>query len=68
MVTMDAKQGLQLVQLIMPDLTIPIHFDDYDVFQSPLSNCKKVVEEAGMSEKVVYMDRKEADKFKAKRS
>ena len=56
------------MQLIMPDLTIPIHFDDYDVFQSPLSNCKKVVEEAGMSEKVVYMDRKEADKFKAKRS
>lgn len=29
MVTMDAKQGLQLVHLIHPDVTIPIHYDDY---------------------------------------
>lgn len=27
MVTMDAKQGLELVRLINPDLTIPIHFE-----------------------------------------
>ena len=27
MVTMDAKQGIELVRLINPDLTIPIHFE-----------------------------------------
>lgn len=27
MVTMDAKQGIQLVRLINPDLTIPIHYE-----------------------------------------
>ena len=27
MVTMDAKQGLQLVRLINPDVTIPIHYE-----------------------------------------
>lgn len=27
MVTMDAGQGLQLIQLIMPDITIPIHYE-----------------------------------------
>lgn len=27
MVTMDAKQGLELVRLINPDLTIPIHYE-----------------------------------------
>jgi hypothetical protein len=27
MVTMDAKQGLELVKLICPDLTIPIHYE-----------------------------------------
>ncbi len=27
MVTMDAKQGLELVKLIAPDLTIPIHYE-----------------------------------------
>jgi L-ascorbate metabolism protein UlaG (beta-lactamase superfamily) len=27
MVTMDAKQGIQLVNLVQPDLTIPIHYE-----------------------------------------
>ena len=27
MVTMDAKQGFELVKLICPDLTIPIHYE-----------------------------------------
>ena len=27
MVTMDAKQGIELVKLIQPDLTIPIHYE-----------------------------------------
>ena len=27
MVTMDAKQGVELVRLINPDLTIPIHYE-----------------------------------------
>ncbi|KAF2117385.1 beta-lactamase-like protein [Lophiotrema nucula] len=67
MVTMDAVQGVQLMQLINPDLTIPIHYDDYDVFLSPLEDFKKKVEEAGLSDKVVYLDRKDQYKFKVKR-
>jgi hypothetical protein len=27
MVTMDAKQGIELVRMINPDLTIPIHYE-----------------------------------------
>lgn len=64
MVTMDHKQGIQLMQLIKPDLTIPIHYDDYDVFLSPLSDFQKAVEDAGLSDKVVYLDRKDQYKFK----
>ncbi|KAL5386745.1 hypothetical protein PMIN06_010537 [Paraphaeosphaeria minitans] len=63
MVTMDAKQGVQLMQLINPDLTIPIHYDDYDVFMSPLSDFKKAVLEAGFDDKIVYLDRKDQFKF-----
>jgi L-ascorbate metabolism protein UlaG (beta-lactamase superfamily) len=66
MVTMDAQQGLKLVQLINPDVTIPIHYDDYDVFLSPLEDFKKAVEEAGLSEKVVYLDRKDKYEFEVK--
>jgi L-ascorbate metabolism protein UlaG (beta-lactamase superfamily) len=63
MVTMDAKQGVQLMQLINPDLTIPIHYDDYDVFLSPLDDFKKAVHAAGLDGKVVYLDRKDQFKF-----
>ena len=26
-ITLDAKQGIELVQLIQPDVTIPIHYE-----------------------------------------
>ena len=34
MVTMDAEQGLELVRLINPEVTIPIHYE-YVAFPSP---------------------------------
>ncbi|MEU4566088.1 MBL fold metallo-hydrolase [Micromonospora sp. NPDC023956] len=36
LLTMDAKQGADTVELIRPALTVPIHYDDYGVFRSPL--------------------------------
>lgn len=39
---------------------------DYDLFLSPLSDFKKAMEEAGLSDKVVYLDRKDQYKFKVK--
>ncbi|KAJ5138288.1 uncharacterized protein N7515_003136 [Penicillium bovifimosum] len=66
MVTMDAEQGLQLIQLIQPDITIPIHYDDYDVFASPLEDFKRVVEAAGLSDKVVILDRSDQYRFRVK--
>lgn len=38
MITMDAKQGLELVQLINPDLTIPIHYE-YVSSASSVGSC-----------------------------
>lgn len=63
MVTMDAVQGVKLMQLIRPETTIPIHFDDYDVFLSPLEDFRKEVERAGLSGGVVYLDRGDAFSF-----
>jgi L-ascorbate metabolism protein UlaG (beta-lactamase superfamily) len=37
-VTMDAQQGADLVELLKPPVTVPIHFDDYDRFKSPLGD------------------------------
>ena len=33
---MDARQGADLVDLLKPPVTVPIHFDDYGRFRSPL--------------------------------
>lgn len=63
MVTMDAEQGFRLMQLMDPDVTIPIHFDDYDVFMSPLEDFKGKVEGEGWGDRVVYLDRGEMYKF-----
>ena len=82
MVTMDAKQGIKLVQLIKPKITLPIHFDgkwqkpssrffcrlrfqiiDYDVFLSSLEDFKREMASAGLSDKVVYLDRGERFDF-----
>jgi L-ascorbate metabolism protein UlaG (beta-lactamase superfamily) len=37
-VTMDARQGADLVELLEPPVTVPVHFDDYDRFTSPLGD------------------------------
>ncbi|KAH7312602.1 hypothetical protein B0I35DRAFT_437389 [Stachybotrys elegans] len=66
MVTMDAKQGIQLMRLIDPDVTIPIHYDDYSVFLSPLDDFKKEIDKAGWNDRVVYLDRGDAYIFKVK--
>ncbi|KAL4928027.1 MBL fold metallo-hydrolase [Aspergillus undulatus] len=63
MVTMDAKQGVELMQLVKPDVTIPIHYDDYDVFASGLDDFKGAVEKAGLGGGVVYLDRGEEYRF-----
>ncbi|KFZ02189.1 hypothetical protein V500_00386 [Pseudogymnoascus sp. VKM F-4518 (FW-2643)] len=62
--SMDASQGLQLLRLVEPDMTIPIHYDDYDIFKSPLREFKKAVKDAGLEEKVLYLERKEEYRFK----
>jgi L-ascorbate metabolism protein UlaG (beta-lactamase superfamily) len=55
LVTMDAEQGVEAVKLIDPETAIPIHYNDYDVFKSPLEDFKQAVEAAGLSQKMVYL-------------
>ncbi len=43
LLTMDGRQGADLVRLIEPRMTVPIHIDDYTVFRSPLSDFRATV-------------------------
>ena len=49
MVTMDGRQGADLLQLVQPRTTVPVHFDDYGVFTSPLSDFLDEVGRRGLT-------------------
>lgn len=55
MLTMDAAQGVEAIKIIKPKLVIPIHYNDYTVFKSPLKDFKKAVAEAGLQKQVIYL-------------
>ena len=57
LVSMDADQGVKCLQLVNPRRAVPIHFDDYDVFKSPLSDFQQAVAAAGWADRVSYLDR-----------
>ncbi|MDQ6694429.1 MAG: MBL fold metallo-hydrolase, partial [Chloroflexota bacterium] len=55
MLTMDDKQGVQMLKLVRPKMAIPVHFNDYTVFKSPLRDFVRAVKEAGLQGKVRYL-------------
>jgi len=44
-------------------LTIPIHYDDYDVFRSPLADFQERVRAEGLADRVRYLGRGEEHRF-----
>jgi len=64
LVTMDAKQGLRMMQLVRPGRAIPIHYNDYDVFTSPLSEFQQEISAAGLNERVSYLRHGETYEFR----
>lgn len=63
LLTMDAEQGVEAIRIINPHELIPIHYNDYDVFKSPLEDFKKAVEEAGFADRVRYLSHGETYNF-----
>lgn len=62
-VTMDGAQGVRMLTLLAPAHAIPIHYDDYDVFKSPLSDFQQAVDAAGLAGKVSYLRRGDVYRF-----
>lgn len=63
LVTMDDEQGVEAIQIINPDKAIPIHYNDYDVFKSPLEDFKTAATAAGLDEKMIYLTHGETYDF-----
>lgn len=56
-VTMDARQGADLVELLDLPKMIPVHFDDYSVFASSLNDFRAEMARRGLGERVIELDR-----------
>jgi len=67
LVTMDGKQGVEAIRLINPRLTLPIHYDDYTAFKSPLDEFAREVTAAGLQDRVHYLHRGETYVFDIRR-
>jgi L-ascorbate metabolism protein UlaG (beta-lactamase superfamily) len=63
LLTMDAEQGVEAIRIVNPREVIPIHYNDYDVFKSPLEDFKRAVEAAGFAERVRYLSHGETYDF-----
>ena len=63
LLTMDAEQGVEAIHLINPREVIPIHYNDYEVFKSPLEEFKNAVAVAGLENRVRYLSHGETYEF-----
>jgi L-ascorbate metabolism protein UlaG (beta-lactamase superfamily) len=57
LLTMNGKQGAMLADLIKPARTLPVHYDDYGVFRSPLADFEHAVAATGLATEVVAWER-----------
>jgi L-ascorbate metabolism protein UlaG (beta-lactamase superfamily) len=63
LLTMDGKQGADLVELLRPPITVPLHFDDYPVFRSPLRDFIRETNRRGLSDLIRPVRRGETISF-----
>jgi L-ascorbate metabolism protein UlaG (beta-lactamase superfamily) len=57
LLTMDARQGIQALRTVAPRRAIPVHYDDYTLFKSPLSDFRRAAEAASLPTEVHYLAR-----------
>ena len=57
LVTMDAEQGTDLVEMIDPGVVVPVHYDDYGVFRSPLSHMVDAMRARGHADRLRVVQR-----------
>jgi hypothetical protein len=54
---MDATQGADVVELLDLPKMIPVHFDDYGVFASPLADFAEEMKRRGIGDRVIELER-----------
>ncbi|MDA8372424.1 MAG: MBL fold metallo-hydrolase [Nocardiopsaceae bacterium] len=57
MVTMDGRQGADVVQAVGTPRVSPVHFDDYGVFKSPLGDFTREMSGRGLLDRIRFLRR-----------
>jgi L-ascorbate metabolism protein UlaG (beta-lactamase superfamily) len=63
LLTMDDVQGVRALELVKPRVAVPVHFDDYAIFRSPLESFLTRAEGAHLSTRVREVRRGERWRF-----
>jgi L-ascorbate metabolism protein UlaG (beta-lactamase superfamily) len=63
MLTMDGEQGVRAIKIVRPRLSIPIHYNDYTVFKSPLRDFVRAVKAESLESKVRYLKHGDTYRF-----
>jgi L-ascorbate metabolism protein UlaG (beta-lactamase superfamily) len=63
LLTMTGKQGVEALKIVAPKVAIPVHYNDYTVFKSPLEDFAGAVKAAGLQNQVQYLHHGETYTF-----
>ncbi|HVF75783.1 MAG TPA: MBL fold metallo-hydrolase [Acidimicrobiales bacterium] len=55
LLTMDAALGVRALQIVRPRTAVPVHYNDYPVFKSPLADFQRAAAEAGLATELHYV-------------
>jgi hypothetical protein len=66
LLTMDGREGATWLSQLRPGVGVPIHYDDYTVFKSPLSDFERAVKAAELQNKVSYLKHGETYRYTPK--
>jgi L-ascorbate metabolism protein UlaG (beta-lactamase superfamily) len=58
-VTMDARMGVDFLRRVEPPVAVPVHYDDYRVFRSPLADFLEAARRAGEGARIRTVGRGE---------
>jgi L-ascorbate metabolism protein UlaG (beta-lactamase superfamily) len=53
---LNAKQGVEMIRIVAPRKAIPIYYNDYHVFRSPLEEFMDAIRAEGLEDKVDYLN------------
>jgi L-ascorbate metabolism protein UlaG (beta-lactamase superfamily) len=56
-VSMDGEQGVRMMRLLSPRVAIPLHFNDYGIYKSPLADFEQALAAAAMRDRAVILQR-----------